>query len=246
MTVVSGRVQWGENVSSSASQVDKNTFFRMKDDGDYIIALLEGAPQPYKEHWTKNTEGKGRSVRCALRNCTVCKEADQLMASNDESKRNEGKRMRAKDKYAIEAFVVADKGESLGTAVGRPAIFEMTRQVYEGVSSIKGTLDKVGGSLLNSMLHINRKLDRKPNVYNVTLVPMPVNFNDQQKRAIEQFKSKGIDLGKLYAPPTDEENLRRLGRIGGGPMSDDPQSHSDDHAPSGSGGGGQVQWSDTW
>ena len=79
-------------------------------------------------------------------------------------------------------------------------------------------------------------------MYSVTLVPTAYKMNQQQLDAVKEFEGKEIDLAKLYSPPEDEANMRRLGRtvIGG------------EGAPAAlaTGGGapaaGGAKWDDSW
>jgi len=249
MTTVNGRIAWGEKAGGSAggSRLDqKNDFLRLKADGDYIIQLMSEAPMAYHEHWSKTSDGQNRSLRCALRNCTLCKEADAAKNSPDPKVREAAKQMVSKPKYAIEAFLLAQGNERLGQTTGRAVIFEFGKQIYDQISQVAKTLDKIGGQLSGSILLVNREARRGPSgMYSVTLVPTAYKMNQQQLDAVKVFEEKGIDLSKLYAPPEDEANMRRLGRIGGGPDAS--------AVPLSGGGGGDAapaaggaKWDDSW
>lgn len=249
MTTVNGRIAWGEKAAGGAggSRLDqKNDFLRLKADGDYIIQLMSEAPMAYHEHWSKTADGQNRSLRCALRNCTLCKEADAAKNSPDPKVREAAKQMISKPKYAIEAFLLAQGNERLGQTTGRAVIFEFGKQIYDQISQVAKTLEKIGGQLTGSILLVNREARRGPSgMYSVTLVPTAYKMTQQQLDAVKAFEEKGIDLSKLYAPPEDEANMRRLGRIGG-----------DTDAPAasfGGGGGGDAapaaggaKWDDSW
>jgi hypothetical protein len=249
MTTVNGRIAWGEKgagAGGGASKLDqKNDFLRLKSDGDYIIQLMSEAPMAYHEHWSKTTDGQNRSLRCALRNCTLCKEADAAKNSPDPKQKEAAKQMMAKPKYAIEAYLLAQGNERLGQSTGRAVIFEFGKQVYEGISQVAKTLEKIGGQLTGSILLINRDARRGPSgMYSVTLVPTQYKMNQAQLDSVKAFEEKSIDLSKLYAPPEDEANMRRLGRLGGptdGPM---PAASFTGQAPNQAAGG--AKWDDSW
>ena len=248
MTTVNGRIAWGEKAGgggAGASKLDqKNDFLRLKADGDYIIQLLSEAPMAYHEHWSKTADGANRSVRCSLRNCTLCKEYEIAKNSPDAKLREASKQMRASPKYAIEAYLLAQGNERLGQSVGRAVIFEFGKQIYDQISQVAKTLDKIGGQLSGSILLVNREARRGPSgMYSVTLVPTGYKMSQQQLDSVKSFEEKGIDLSKLYAPPEDEANMRRLGRLGG-PGGEAPTATAapSDAAPS----AGGAKWDDSW
>lgn len=246
MTTVNGRIAWGEKAASAAGgpRLDqKNDFLRLKADGDYIIQLMSDAPMAYHEHWSKTTDGQNRSLRCCLRNCTLCSEAEAARNSPDPKIREASKQLSAKPKYAIEAYLLAQGNERLGQTTGRASIFEFGKQIYDQISQVAKTLDKVGGQLSGSILLINREARRGPSgMYSVTLVPTAYKMSQQQLDAVKEFEGKEIDLAKLYSPPEDEANMRRLGRtvIGG----------EGTPAALATGGGapaaGGAKWDDSW
>lgn len=246
MTTVNGRIAWGEKAAGGGnnSKLDqKNDFLRLKADGDYIIQLLSEAPMAYHEHWSKTTDGQNRSLRCALRNCTLCKEYEAAKNSMDPKLREAAKQMSAKPKYAIEAYLLAQGNERPGQVPGRPVIFEFGKQVYDQISQVAKTLDKTGGKLTGSILIVNREARRGPSgMYSVQYFPTSYKMTQQQLDAVKAFEEKGIDLSKLYAPPEDEANMRRLGRLGAGP-GDTPSAAVSSDAPTASGG---AKWDDSW
>jgi hypothetical protein len=249
MTTVNGRIAWGEKAgggAGGASKLDqKNDFLRLKADGDYIIQLLSESPMAYHEHWSKTADGQNRSLRCALRNCTLCKEFEVAKNSADPKLREAAKQMSAKPKYAIEAYLLAQGNERLGQAVGRPVIFEFGKQIYDQISQVAKTLDKIGGQLSGSILLVNREARRGPSgMYSVTLVPTGYKMSQQQLDAVKAFEEKAIDLSKLYAPPEDEANMRRLGRLGGsGGETPTATAAAGTDAPASAGG---AKWDDSW
>jgi len=246
MTTVNGRIAWGEKAGSAGggSRLDqKNDFLRLKADGDYIIQLMSDAPMAYHEHWSKTADGQNRSLRCCLRNCTLCKEADAARNSPDPKVREASKQMGAKPKYAIEAYLLAQGNERLGQTTGRAVIFEFGKQIYDQVSQVAKTIDKVGGQLSGSILLVNREARRGPSgMYSVTLVPTAYKMNAQQLDAVKEFEEKSIDLNKLYSPPDDEANMRRLGRTGGSPDAPAASLGAGDSAPA----SGGAKWDDSW
>jgi len=246
MTTVNGRIAWGEKSgggAGGAEREEKNDFLRLKNDGDYIIQLLSDAPMAYHEHWSKTSDGQKRSVRCALRNCTLCKEYDIAKNSADAKLREESKQLRASPKYAIEAFLLAQGNERLGQSTGRAVIFEFGKQIYDQISQVAKTLDKVGSQLSGCILLINRDQQRGPSgMYSVTLVPTQYKMTQPQLDLVKSFEERAIDLSKLYAPPEDEANMRRLGRLG-------PPSDSGAGAPppaQGAPTSGGAKWDDSW
>lgn len=247
MTTVNGRIAWGEKSGGNlgGARLDqKNDFLRLKNDGDYIIQLLSDAPMAYHEHWSQTTDGQKRSVRCALRNCTLCKEYDVAKNSPDAKLREASKQMRASPKYAIEAYLLAQGNERLGQSTGRAVIFEFGKQIYDQISQVAKTLDKIGSQLSGSILLINRDSNRGPSgMYSVTLVPTAYKMSPPQLELVKAFEERAIDLSKLYAPPEDEANMRRLGRLGPPTGTDAAVATSTAQGAPTAGG---AKWDDSW
>jgi hypothetical protein len=219
MTVISGRVSFEENPfperSGGGGKLDENDFIRLKTDGDYMIMLLSATPFIYQEHWAVNARNEKRSLRCAVRNCSLCNESAELLASADPVKKEAGKAMAAKSKFAIEAFLLGKGDERLGSVTGRAGILEFGTQVFGQIRSISNTLKKVGGTLDRAILSINRDKRRGPSaMYTVTQVPVAYKLTAEQEENLRKFNERGMDLAKIYDTPTDEANMRRLGRIG--------------------------------
>ena len=218
MSQVNGRVVWGENPNKGGNslRLGDSDYLRIKQDGDYIIKIMADQAMGYHEHWADaNTpEGvKRRSVRCAMRNCTLCAEYEAYLKRPNFDKKVADE-MKAKSKWAIEGYLLASGSEELsGTQLGRPVVFEFTKQVFDGISSISKTLRKVGGTLNNSIILVNRDKGRGvKGMYEVTNVPVVKELTDKQKELYKAFVDKGVDLDKMYETPTDEVNMRRLGR----------------------------------
>jgi hypothetical protein len=221
MTVISGRISFEDNPfpeKSTGAKLDENDFIRLKEEGDYMVMLLSPSPFTYQEHWTVNARNEKRSVRCAVRNCTLCAEAAlAISAGGDQAAKDASKQLAAKSKFAIEAYLLGKGQDVLGQTVGRPGILEFGPQVFGQIRTVSNMLKKVGGTLDRALLMINRDKRRGPTgMYTVAQIPMAYSLNKAQQDLLTKFQERGLDLAKLYETPTDEANMRRLGRIGGG------------------------------
>jgi len=222
MTITSGRVSFDENPfperGGAGGKLDENDFIRLKADGDYMIMLLSPSPYIYQEHWAVNARNEKRSLRCAVRNCSLCNESAELQASSDPVKKEAGKQLAAKSKFAIEAYLLGKGDDKLGAVVGRAGIFEFGTQVFGQIKSISNTLKKVGGTLDRAILSVSREKRRGPTaMYQVTQVPVAYRLSPDQEENLRKFQERALDLAKIYDTPTDEANMRRLGRIGDAP-----------------------------
>lgn len=220
MTADNGRVSFDDAVwnkpAASKANGDKNDYIRVSEDKDYMIMLLSTAPFSFQEHWSTNASGEARSVRCAMRNCTLCAEATALLSSSDPAKQSAGKELKAKQKFAIEAYLLGTGNETLGGQAGRPGIFEFGPQIFNQIRSISNTLKKVGANIDGIILSVNRDKRRGPNgMYQVTQLPVVYKLSEEQQALLKAFQAKGLDLAKMYEAPSDEANMRRLGRIAG-------------------------------
>lgn len=219
MSTVTGRVLWGENPNknnSNSTRLSDSDYLRIKANGDYFFMPLEDSPMTWHEHWADaiTPEGvKRKSFRCSMRNCTLCAEYEAAAKKPGIDKKVlDG--MKAKQKWAIVGFLLAEGSEDLmGTQKGRPCIFEFGKQVYDGISSAMSGLKKVGAKLNGSVILINKDKDRGVKaMYTVNNVPVVRTLTSDQQAMFKAFMDKGIDLEKMYETPTNEMNLRRLGR----------------------------------
>lgn len=222
MSTVTGRVLWGENpnkTSGNTTRLADSDYLRIKNDGDYFFMPLEDGPMTWHEHWADaiTPEGiKRKSFRCSMRDCTLCAEYEAAAKKPGIDKKVlDG--MRAKQKWAICGYLFAEGSEELsGNQKGRPVIFEFGKQVYDGISSASASLRKVGAKLNGSIILINKEKARGvKGMYTVNTVPVVKTLSSEQQKNFDVFLAKGIDLEKMYETPTNEMNLRRLGRAVG-------------------------------
>lgn len=227
MTITSGRISFEDNPfpeKNTGAKLDENDFIRLKQEGDYMVMLLSASPFTYQEHWAVNARNEKRSFRCAMRNCTLCAEAAAAqLAASDQATKDAAKQLGAKSKFAIEAYLLGKGDDILGATAGRPGILEFGPQVFSQIKNISSTLKKVGGNLNGSIVMINRDKRRGPTgMYSVTQIPSAYALNPEQQALLKKFNERGLDLSKMYETPTDEANMRRLGRIGGDPVAERP------------------------
>lgn len=219
---VTGRILWGESpkTGNDSTKLAQTDYLQIKNDGDYFIMPMEDGPITWHEHWADaiTPEGiKRRPVRCSMRDCFLCAEYEAAAkAGNVDKKILDG--MKAKQKWGILAYLLAEGNEELnGKQKGRPVVFEFGKQIYDGISQADKSLRKVGSQLKGTVILVNKEKARGVKaMYIVNNIPVVKTLNDEQKAAFEAFKAKGVDLEKMYETPTNEMNMRRLGRSVGG------------------------------
>lgn len=194
MTVI-GRVPWGQK-SGGGGGAD---FFRLPE-GTTKLRLLASAPVIWYQHWVPNSEGKSTPVRCAIQNCTLCKEAKALIDSGDETRKKVGEAQRRKKKISVEAYLFGED---------KPVILEGPGMVGDLIASLEGVVQ----DLEKQVLAITRDKN-KPVALMYSVIPIgPREFTPEQTKKVAEFMTR-TDLIKIFTVPKDEDNLRKLGRLG--------------------------------
>lgn len=212
MTTVVGRVPWGQKApSGGAGGAD---FFRLDKDGTYKFRFLASAPVIWYQHWVPNSDGKPTPVRCSLQGCTLCKEAKVLMDSSDDAKQKLGAAQRRKKKFAVEAYLFDQD---------KPVILEGPGMVSDIISSLEGKVEGLEKQVLSITRDYAGNKNKPALIYSV--IPLgPKEFNAEQVTKIKEFMGR-TDLVKIFTVPKDEDNLRKLGRLG------DPAQQASTAAP---------------
>lgn len=203
---VFGRVSWGEKVRSGNGG---NDFLRLSKDGSFEYRILGADAFAFATHWAKDNDGGTKTVRCAGKDCVLCKEGNKI-----------------KVRYSIEAYSLDEK---------RPGILELTGQAYAGLQGIANN-PKFGDPRKYNIM-ITRDKARAPSaMYVVNFIGRDELDPDARKLCVE-FMEKKLDLNKLCGSQTNEEIMRRLGRMpasgsssgfGGGPSDGETEEASGD------------------
>lgn len=161
-------------------------FFNTKEDKEYHLRFLTDIPFEYPVHWLELDGGKKLKLKCAGRGCVLC-------AAGHEAK-------------------VTFVANVLDRQTGRVQIYEFGRQIFD---QLKGYAKNAKwGDIRKYDVCIDKKKNRKPNVYMVQAEPPLFPLTDDEKAtAMEFIKDRG-DLNKLAAPMTNDEIRKKLAEVG--------------------------------
>lgn len=179
---VFGRVSWGEKVKTGGGG---NDFIRLSKDGSFEFRILGPEAFAFASHWAKDASGNGKTVRCAGKDCILCKEGNKI-----------------KIVYAIEAYFIDEK---------RAGILQVPSQAYGGLQTLANN-PKFGDPRKYNIM-ITRDKARAPSaMYTVNFIGREALEPDAIAKCNE-FMDKKLDLNKLCGSMTNDEILRRLNRI---------------------------------
>jgi predicted lipoprotein with Yx(FWY)xxD motif len=171
------------------SAFDKDDFLNMKDDGKYLLRIVQDGPCIFAIHWANDVQGKARRVNCALNDCPLCAEGNK-----------------AQPKYLIAA---------INRERGRVQLVEFGKQVYNQIVNLRK--DKDWGDPRQYDIKIDKDRSRGiSNTYIVTGVPRNMGpMNQEEMLMVKDFLSR-VSAEKFAQPSKVEEILRKLGRSDGG------------------------------
>jgi len=178
-----------DGTDASGAAFDKDDFLNMKDDGKYLLRIVQDGPCIFAIHWANDVQGRARRVNCSLNDCPLCAEGNK-----------------AQPKYLVAA---------INRERGRVQLVEFGRQVYNQVVNLRK--DKDWGDPRNFDLKIDRDRSRGiSNTYIVTAVPRNMGpINQEENLMVKDFLAR-VNAEKFAQPSRVDEILRKLGRTEGG------------------------------
>lgn len=173
---------------ASGQAFDKDDFLNMKDDGKYLLRIVQDGPCIFAIHWATDVQGRARRVNCALNDCPLCAEGNK-----------------AQPKYMIAA---------INRERGRVQLVEFGKQVYNQIVNLRK--DKDWGDPRQFDIKIDKDRSRGiSNTYIVTAVPRNMGpINQEESLMAKDFLSR-VNAEKFAQPSKLEEILRKLGRTTG-------------------------------
>lgn len=176
---------WGTETDSSGSPFDKDDFLNMKDDGKFLLRIVQDAPCVFAIHWANDVQGRPRRVNCAMNDCLLCAEGNK-----------------AQPKYLIAA---------INREKGRVQLVEFGKQVYNQIVNLRK--DKDWGDPRNYDIKIDKDRSRGiSNTYIVTAIPRNMGPINQEETLMAKDFLARVVAEKFAQPAKAEEILRRLGR----------------------------------
>lgn len=188
--VTFGKTSWDTPAPTTGGGGDD--FLHLNKDGQYILRVIGEAPFEYAAHWAEDVNGQKRRVKCAGRDCVLCKEG-----------------VRPQVRYLLEVINFKNNND---TSTGETKIVEFGAQVYNQIRSLYN--NPHWGDPRGYNIMIDRDQKRGPSgMYQV----MPLGkeeLNTELKAASVEFKDRIKEvLGKFAEPSTNEEILMKLGRV---------------------------------
>lgn len=176
---------WGSRPTSNASGADKDDFLNLRDDGTYRVRIVSGRPYKFQVHWVRDTSGKMRRVKCAARDCPLCKEGDE-----------------AQVRYMS---AVIDRSD------GRVKVMEFPRSVFNALADMYN--DEEWGDPMNYDIKIIKNKSAAPrDKYKTSGIPSSIGRpSEDEMDSVTEFTDR-VSLDKLSAPLRPAEVLRILGR----------------------------------
>ena len=177
-----------ESGDSTGSLFDKDDFLNMKDDGKYLLRIVQDGPCIFAIHWATDVQGRARRVNCSLNDCPLCAEGNK-----------------AQPKYLIAA---------INRERGRVQLVEFGKQVYNQIVNLRK--DKDWGDPRHFDMKIDKDRSRGiSSTYIVTAVPRNMGpINQEESLMAKDFLSR-VTAEKFAQPSKVDEILRKLGRAGG-------------------------------
>lgn len=179
---------WLPESNQSGSPFDKDDFLNMKDDGKYLLRIVQDGPCIFAIHWATDVQGRARRVNCSLNDCPLCAEGNK-----------------AQPKYLIGA---------INRERGRVQLVEFGKQVYNQIVNLRK--DKDWGDPRQYDIKIDKDRSRGiSNTYIVTAVPRNMGpINQEETLMVKDFLSR-VSAERFAQPAKVEEILRKLGRAEG-------------------------------
>jgi len=182
--VTFGKTSWSNPLPTSGGGGDD--FLNLNKDGQYVLRVIGEAPFEYAAHWADDVNGQIRRLKCAGRDCVMCKEG-----------------VKAQVRYLLEVIDI-DNSEA--------KIVEFGTQVYKQIHALYN--NKHWGDPRGYNLMIDRNKARGPSGMYQVMPLGKEELDAETKAAAIAFKDRVKEVMLKFAEPaSNEENLKKLGRI---------------------------------
>lgn len=181
--VTFGKTSWDSPAPGGTGGDD---FLNLNKDKQYIVRIIGEAPFEYAAHWAEDESGQLRRIKCAGRDCVLCKEG-----------------VKSQVRYLLEVIDVDNDV---------PKIVEFGPQVYNQIRALYN--NKHWGDPRGYNIVIDRDKSRGPaGMYQV--MPLgKEDLSADMKAAAVEFKDRIKEvIAKFAEPSTNEEILQKLGRV---------------------------------
>ena len=176
---------WGSGATFGGGS-DQEDFLNLKEDGTYRVRMVGGPPHEFRIHWARDNNGKMRRVKCAGRDCLLCKEGDEPQV-----------------RYMAG---VIDRED------GRVKVLEFTRSVYARLKTLFYDDEWGEPSGYDIKIKKNSKEKSPRDIYKTEPVPRGMGpITDEEATLVKEFFDRVV-LDRFAAPGKNDEIIRKLGR----------------------------------
>jgi len=184
-TVTFGKTSWDTPHVSGGGRDD---FLQLNKDGQYELRIIGTAPSEFAVHWTEDVNGQTRRVKCAGRDCLLCKE-----------------NQRPQIRYLLEVMNRAEDNKC--------QLVEFGPQVYNQIVALNNS--KHWGAPNTYDILIDRSKARGPSdMYQVMAIGAKGELPaDEEAKATEFRLTIESVVEKVSQPSSNDEILKKLGRV---------------------------------
>ncbi len=157
-----------------------NDFMRLEVGSNKVRIFTN--PYQYIVHWTKDSSGANRKVKCAVENCPLCK-----------------KGVKAQYRWFLGV---------LDRKTGQPMILEISSQIYSGVKSHVSNPE--WGDVRMYDIDITRGMPKTNPLYTIMASPNKGQITAEEQAVVKTFLER-VDISKFTQPSTPEEVAEKMG-----------------------------------
>jgi len=182
-------VKYGQLSSWDDGNVSVQKDFMNLAEGSNHVRVITN-PYQFVVHWVKDSTGANRKIRCAVKNCPLCKKL-------------------VKNQYRWYIGVLDRKS-------GQPKILEISQQIYKGIKSYISNpewnefIEYDWGKVMAYDLDIQRGPKGTNPLYTVMGSPRRRPLSDDEVAVAKEFFAR-VDISKFTTPPKPEEVLEKMG-----------------------------------
>lgn len=174
-------LKYGQLAGWDDADISSTSDFMDLKEGDNYVRIITARPFQFVIHWVKDATGSNRKIRCALKDCPLCRKGHKPQA-----------------RWYIG---VIDR------RTNSAKILEISSQVYTGIKNYASS--PKWKDVTRYDINVKRAAKGTQPLYSVVVEP-PEPLDDRDEELKTNFLNK-VDIGKFTQPSTPEEILEKLG-----------------------------------
>jgi hypothetical protein len=157
----------------------RNDFMRLEEGSNHVRCLT--SPYQFYTHWSQDTTGQNRKLRCAVKDCPLCQQGEQAQA-----------------RWYVGV---------LNRRTNKPAILEIGPQIFKQIMDL--FKNQKWGDPRAYDVDVKRNPKGTQPLY--TIIPEPKeSLSAEEKEVIKAFLTS-VDLDKMVEVPTPDSIREKLG-----------------------------------